>query len=126
MPTHTYGVSWTQGTESVQNTVSVTADLGKQLDVAVAANQTNYEVDYTLDVSSCKGLYISSDVAMTVKTNSSGSPDQTITLTANTPVIWYTGIGATCPITTDVTKLYVTNTTAGTLKVRSLEDVTPA
>ena len=62
-----------------------------------------------------KGLWIQSTVAATLYTNdvSSGSPTNTIALTANTPVIWVPGSG-TQPLSSsvDVTKIYLTSVPA--------------
>lgn len=58
--------------------------------------------------------------ALTIKTNSSGSPTDTITLTANNALVWVRG-GGTQPFqaTPDVSAFYLSNTdaTAGTLTV---------
>jgi hypothetical protein len=51
-----------------------------------------------------------------VKTNSSGSPQETFTLAANKPQYWQTGMGTT-PIAGDVTKVFITNASGATARV---------
>lgn len=78
-------------------------------------------------MSALASVYILSDQDLTLKTNSTGSPDDTIILTANKPVIWYAGCGWTNPLTVDVTKFYLTNGggTSATFRARFLYDSTP-
>jgi hypothetical protein len=64
-------------------------------------------------------------VACTVKTNSSGSPDNTITLAAGVPVAWDTNSPYANPFTANVTKFYITNASAGTFSCKVLYDPTP-
>jgi hypothetical protein len=74
---------------------------------------------------SLRSLFILSDKDLTLKTNSSGSPGNTLTLTANKPLVWYQGCGLANPITVDVTKLFLTAATAARVRVKVLCDVTP-
>ena len=55
--------------------------------------------------------------------NTTGTQD-TITLAANTPVIWYGASGASNPFSGNVTTVYVTNpaTVAANLKIRALQN----
>jgi uncharacterized protein (UPF0276 family) len=92
------------------------------MDVAFTA-PTDQEVAFVLDVSQCKGFYMQSDVALTVETNSSSAPAQTFSLSAGVPLDWIFGDG-NCPVTIDVTKLFITSVSNGTLKLRALVDPT--
>jgi len=58
---------------------------------------------------------------------SSGTPDQTLTIPANTPFGWVTGSGITNPLTVDITDLYVTKPASGThtLQLYTAQDATP-
>jgi len=82
---------------------------------------TDVQVDLVADVSTIVSLVIESTTAMTLKTNSSGAPVDTITLVANKPVVWNTQIlatlGTACPLTVDVTSLFVTNAAVGDLNI---------
>jgi hypothetical protein len=124
---HLITTTWQRSGESIP--VTVTIEDGGEVNITepLAAPVTNYLINIAVDVSELSSLLIYSDVACTIKTNSSGSPDNTITVAAGKPVVWYTGCGLACPLTVDVTKIYVTvgGSTAGTLKIRALQDATP-
>ena len=108
----------------VSVTVSQSADGNFESDAGIAANATVAEVVVPIDISKTLMLLLSSDTDMTLKTNSSGSPTDTITLTGGVPIFWQTGM-PNCPITADVTKFFVANgAAAGTLKIRVLTDTT--
>lgn len=100
----------------------------QNLDEDIPANQTNLEIAFELTVAKLKGFYMVSDVNMTVETNNGTTPDDTFTLIANEPVQWDASMSGWCPVATlfsaDVTALFVTNTTAGTLTVRAIYDPT--
>jgi hypothetical protein len=87
---------------------------------------TNVAQDLEADVSTIVSLAMEWDGAgsetCVIKTNSSGTPDDTITLTHGSPLIWNTEIqdtlGTACPLTVDVTTgIFVTNAAAGDLTV---------
>lgn len=109
--------------------VNITADMENNADMTVANNATNAELDIIIPTTALKAIMIyTEDISgtLTVKTNSSSAPDQTFTITGGKPFVWYTGCGITNPITTAVTKVYVTRIgTGGTLKFRVLSDGTP-
>lgn len=120
---HTLSWSYTTPGGQVATQLAVTAEAEHNLDVTIAALASDALVAYALDYSQCKGFFMVADAAMTVETNSSSAADQTFTLAANVPVAWANGAG-TCPVTTDITALYVTSTAGGTLKIRTLIDPT--
>ncbi len=95
------------------------------IDEDIASNQTDKLVAMSLDVSACVAFYMVSDVAMQVETNATDhAGGNIITLVASIPYVWYTGKYDSFLLTSDVTKLYVTTTTAGNLKVNALYDAT--
>lgn len=57
---------------------------------------------------------------MTIKTNSSGSPQDTISLAANVPIEWDSQSGLACPFAGAVTEMFVSCTGASTLQVKVL------
>lgn len=82
---------------------------------------TNTQVNIPdLDVSEIQSIRIQSDVDCTIKTNSSGSPDDTLDLVAGVPYIWNTDSYDSLLLTVDVTTIYVTNAAACTLKIEAL------
>jgi hypothetical protein len=51
------------------------------------------QLTFTLDVSAAKSILLLSTKDVTLKTNSSGSPAATVSLTANVPKIWSADVG---------------------------------
>jgi len=107
---------------------------GPRIDEAIPANQTNLAVAFAFANAKLKRFTAWSDVNMTVYTNeaSSGTPQEKIVLIANKRYHWSltesflgeAGDSAASPFDGDVTGLFVTNTTAGTLRIRALVDPT--
>jgi hypothetical protein len=120
---YTYGTPGDDSAFTAQQVVS--GESQRNLDVPIGANQTNKAVDFQLVVARAAFFLIMADQAMTVKTNNSGSPANTFTLEPNIPYLW-AGLGTLQDTAgaalVDITHLYVSNTTAGTLKIRSLFD----
>ncbi len=88
----------------------------KNLDLSIAVG-ANTLIPFTLDRSILKSLCINSDVAIIVYTNaaSTGSPTDTIAIAAGQALIWTlaTDLLAKCPITANITALYITNAAGG-------------
>jgi hypothetical protein len=125
--THTLTLAWTRNGETINNSVAIMPEGEQNLDIPVPAPSTNLQVALTIDVSALSIVYVSTDQTVTLKTNSSGSPDETITLTAGKPIIWYTGCGWTNPFGHDLTAIYITRGSgaAATVKFRYGYDATP-
>lgn len=83
-------------------------------------------VALSVDVSQVKGVYIVCDQDVTLETNNSGSPTNTLALKANIPYVWYTNKYHTLVFSSDITALYVTNASAAVanLVVEILTDPT--
>lgn len=88
---------------------------------------TNVEWDLNLiDISQIVLVAIEASTDTTVKTNSSGSPTDTLSLKANVPLIWQTGDPAgQMFLSGDATKFYITNAAVSTVKFAALMDTTP-
>lgn len=127
MPEHNIDLTWSRGNETVNQRVTASADSETNNDIAVAAATTDKLVNIAIDVSEVKSLFLLSDKDVTLQTNNGNTPDNTITLKAGVPVIWYPDSGYSNPLTTDVTKIYITNAGASdaTVKIRVLQDSTP-
>lgn len=123
--THTLTYRVASAGETITKLIESSAGSEQNLSEAIPANQTNLLVVYSLDVSACESFYLFATQNMTIKTNNSGSPDDTIVLRANEPYQWHTNAYDAFLLTADVTALYVTNTTAGDLQIRALMDPTP-
>lgn len=89
------------------------------------------EVDVAIDVSKLAALGFYSDQAVTIHTNAvNGAGGNTLSIGAGELLAWRSNdpAGAACPLTLDVTKLYITNASAvvdAKVKLRWLVDVTP-
>jgi hypothetical protein len=74
-----------------------------------------------------QSIMITSDVAATLKTNSTGAPQETITLAAGIPFFWFIGSGLVNPFAGDVTKFFasIPGGGAANIRFRILKDTTP-
>lgn len=108
--TATINVSWSfNGSDLQREVVTKTEDACSEIsDLAIAGPVTNRLIACTLDVSEIKAIIIVCSEDATLKTNSSGSPDNTLTLKANEPYIWWVNAPWTNVLTVDVTALYLT------------------
>jgi hypothetical protein len=96
-----------EGTTSISSTVDHTVETVTKMQEVFADGVTNGQVLVAIDVSQLKAFAMVSNVALTVKTNSSGSPQETFALVANKPVVWQEGEAAI--FAGDVTQIFVTN-----------------
>ncbi|NQT11150.1 MAG: hypothetical protein HQ582_00275 [Planctomycetes bacterium] len=95
----------------------------------VATGETDFEINFDLDVSACKSFYLESDQDVTFETNSEAAADDTIALLADEPYIWHANsYEAAFLLTTDITtSVFVTNASGATATIYcvALYDVTP-
>lgn len=113
--------------------VEVSGDAELVYDDTIPAGTTNKQIVLALDVSEVKGFVmacpaISATKTIVIKTNSTSSPANTLTLTSAVPgVVYYTGQTGANPLTTDVTSLYVTSTDTvdRRLQIYVCADITP-
>jgi hypothetical protein len=113
------------GDTPITQATTLTADKRESysLTVPIANDQL---VALVLDVSQVKAIVILSDQDLTLETNNSGTPVDTLALKANVPYFWYTNKPQALAFGTDITALYVTNASAAiaTLKIEILVDPT--
>lgn len=76
---------------------------------SVATAETDYELDFDLDVSLCKSFYLVSDQDVTFETNDGAAADDTIALLANKPYVWHVDAYDSFLLGTDVTSVFITN-----------------
>jgi hypothetical protein len=107
----------------------ITGTAETNLELEDHAIGTNTVQDFTADVSTIVSLAIqwtpsSGSSSCVIKTNSSGSPADTLTVLAGKPLLWDTQIlatvGTACPLTVDVTGLFLTTTAIGDLNIYCL------
>ncbi len=109
----------------VCGTATETADAEIAVDVSLSAESADVEIDVAFVRSKCKSILLYADKAVTIDTNSTSSPGDTIELQADKPWVWQNGGYVAQPLQADVTKLYASAALATTLKVRVLYDSTP-
>ncbi len=112
--------------QSITDTASYQGSLGISISEAIAGSATT-QITVGIDVSAVTGIIIKSTVAATIKTNSAGSPADTLVLVANQPYFWHTGSYDTFKFGTDITSLHlvVAGATAGTFTLEAVVDSTP-
>jgi hypothetical protein len=126
--THRVGITYSSDAGTITNTTDTyTGDGEQNFDGTIATGTTNGEVDLALAVAAIKSFVMFSTQAVTVKTNSTSAPADTINLTAGHQLVWTTDHIDANPLTVNVTKFYITNTSgsAATVKFRFLVDATP-
>jgi hypothetical protein len=114
---HTYAYTWTRanGQSALSFSVPVAAISEVDIvDLAIAAAQTNFLVTFvTITLANVVAFFLSCDQTCTVKTNSSGSPTNTINLIGGQPYVWTNLSYIAIPLaSTTLTSFYVTNTPA--------------
>lgn len=108
----------------------ITCDGMQHAQVSLAVPCTNTEVNIDLDFADLKALIITCDQDMTLKTNSSSTPDDTFTIKKNIPLIWSEDCGFDNPVTADVSTAFATiasvdGVSSATLNILAGYDATP-
>lgn len=93
-----------------------------------ADHSATTEIDCVFAFADLKSIFILSDKNLTLKTNSSGAPDQTFTIKAGIPFAWSHNSGIANPFDTNVTKFFFVNAGAtadddASVKHRILHDI---
>jgi hypothetical protein len=115
------------GVTSIVVTASESVGATVTVDESVATGETNKQVTASVPSSGLKTFTITSDQDVTIKTNSSGSPQETFTIKANKPLAWITGGGGgqASPIAGPVTALFVTNSSGSAARIQLLAGYDP-
>jgi hypothetical protein len=118
---HVYNLSMSVGgANKVLTTWTRTEELETNYDNDALAIGTDVAIGVALDISQIRSLVIVCDVAATIKTNSSGAPQETLTLVAGIPLVWEASApGATIGdyFAGDITNMYVTNAALAHLQI---------
>jgi len=102
-----------------------TGGLEANLSESIPENSTDLLVAWSVDVSQIQSIIIEASADMTLETNAiDATGGNTISLLAGVPYVWHTGSYFANLLTLDVLKLYITNTTAGTLEIQCVVDPT--
>lgn len=121
MNTHTMTKTYkTEGGTVNVSTESVEVDQSINLEREISAGATNVEFDVTVAVANIKGVAFgctklagqlaSSTVTLVIKTNSTTSPDETITITPENGYGWTLNEIDALLLLTDITQIFVSNT----------------
>ncbi len=119
-------ITWASGSDTWTSVDTFVADTRLYGDYPIAPATVNQEITIAFTAASIEGLALFADGVLTIKTNSTATPDDTITTIANRPVIIRKNVWPTTTFAAAVTKFYVSNATGATvtLKVRGLKDGT--
>lgn len=115
------------GGRSINKSNTYSADGLEAREVSIADSVTDQLVNFTLDVSELKSIYMVSDQDLTVETNDSAAPQETISLLADKPLLWQHDSYFAIPFAGNITKLYLTNSSGSTaiFNLEVVHDSTP-
>ena len=125
--THTITTSWSNGGAPIQGASINTNDGETNRSLAIPASTTNQAIIIAFLVANLQSCFMLSDQDVTIKTNSSGSPQETISLKAGQPIMWAQGLGLAALFAGNITEMFVTNAGTATANVNIcvLIDSTP-
>lgn len=95
---------------------------------SVADGSTDLKITIpTIDISAMKSLFIRSTQDVTIKTNSSSTPDDTLNVKSGSPVDWDDKSVHAKPLSADVSSIFVSNSSgsSATLTIYAAQDTTP-
>jgi hypothetical protein len=121
----THSINTGYGTDE-GNTITVikkyTGQTEVNFDGSVPATTDNVEVDIAWIKANVQALLLYSDTALTIKTNNSGTPIDTVALAAGQAISWGIDHPEPNPVGHDVTKLFLSNDAANpaVVKIRVL------
>lgn len=125
---HEISQAWSNGERAISPSNTFTGGgQGPSIDEVIPADSTDALVAYALDVSQVKAFFMLAEGDMTIETNDGAAPDDTLNLKAGIPYIWFTNTYDTFKFTTDITKLYCTDTSTADnrLQIEAVFDPTP-
>ena len=116
---HTLTKSWSGPAGAISKSLPEFGVQEANLDFVLAASTTNQQMNLAFKIALLQSIFISSDQNITMKTNSTTTPGNTITITGGDPFL---STGAANPFAADVTTVYFTNAgaTAANVSVRCL------
>jgi hypothetical protein len=108
--TDTIAVTYSGNGKAVSTPVgSYTGTEAVAVETVITAATVKQAITLTFPVASIKCLIVSSDQDVTLYTNSSTTPIDTLAVKAAFGLFWTKDTATVCPFTADVTHFYVTN-----------------
>jgi hypothetical protein len=121
---HTLTYNWSNGSVTLAQSVVCVGQEEINVGIVIPSSTTNKLLTgFTFTLANLQDIYILSDQDMTLKTNSTGSPQETLTIKANKPFAWNINSGVPVPFAGNVTAVYATTgvlTADANLNVRGL------
>lgn len=124
--TATIAQSWSSGDAQIATSKAYTSGKKVGISEAVADSVTDQEHALVLDVDQIKALIIRCDQDMEVEFNDGTTGVPAISMKKDVPYIWTTDSYDDLILSTDVTKVFVTNASgsAGTFELEAIVDPT--
>lgn len=116
--THTLTLGWARNSETIAGTINSAVTGEANVDPVVPATTVNQAVVIAVTIADVADVFVMSDQDVTLLTNSTGSPAETINLKAGKPVLWYTNCGWTNPFSHNITAIYLSNAGAKSANVK--------
>lgn len=120
--------TYNDGATTLTKSETVTSGGNLLVDESIPDGSTNLQIAFAFTKAKLQSIYILASGVLTLKTNSTSSPGETIVLAANQPVQWSAldAVFIPNPFSTNVTTLYATNSSgaAVTLQIRGVVDLT--
>lgn len=119
--THKIGATYSDDSGTITSVTNTYQDDTQiELDMLAVAGANNKEYDVALTLANVKSLVLYSDQPVTIKTNSTSSPQDTITLAAKQQKIFTADglAGGANPFAGNLTKFFITNAGASDANVK--------
>lgn len=128
---HRHKITVTTEWETLQSVEKEYTGDGKiSLRPTIPASSTNFSVTpFAFAIANVKSIWLKCNKAATLKTNDSGTPQDTIALAAGVPKVWNADMtSGENPFSADITALFVTmaDTAAAELELDIILDATPS
>jgi len=125
----TITIAYDGGGTAKSDTITKSASGRVSWEEDVATATTDGQINCpTVDVSELELVYIKSTQDVTLETNDGTTPDDTLTLKANQPYVWWSNAPFVNKLTTDITtNVFITNASGATATVtfEAILDATP-
>lgn len=112
--------------ETITEQITQNAGQANLIDEVIPQAATHLQLELAFEVAKLKSFLAISDVDLTIKTNSSSAPQETLTVGPDNPIFWCSDTGPAAPFAGDVTKIFVTeaNASDARLQIKALVDPT--